>query len=409
MGCATCDARLQYGRAASAPAGCGNRGLCVTGGCNKLNTYDWLSPLHRETERQPFPWVEVRFKNTRKEFFYCPPELRVRQGDVVCTQGTPGVDVGVVELVGPLVKIQMKKVGFDYEKESSPRRVLRLARQSDIDRWQKAIAREKEALPVVRQQAASHGLDIKVTDVEFQGDGTKILVYYLADERVDFRKLVKNLAHTLGVRVEMRQLGARQEAGLVGGLGSCGRELCCATWLRDFRTVNTSAARYQFLSINSQKLAGQCGKLKCCLNYELDMYLEAFEQLPSYKEPLEFVQGKAEAVKVDIFKKLYTYECCWEPGLFFTLEAEKVEEILRANKEGHKPEAPVAIAKTYIQKIIGQDEDSSDTEELEWVSGQAHLLDKATGLEGLERKGKNKQKKKRKKTQRKNGEEEKEH
>lgn len=394
MGCAACDARQQYGRPATVPAGCGNRGLCATGSCNKLDTFDWLSPLYQESERQPFPWVEVRFKNTRKEFFFCPPELRVRQGDVVCTQGTPGVDVGVVDLAGPLVKIQMKKVGFDHEKESPPRRVLRLARQPDIDRWQQAIAREKEALRVVRQQAASHGLDIKVTDVEFQGDGTKILVYYLADERVDFRHLVKSLAHTLGVRVEMRQLGARQEAGLVGGLGSCGRELCCATWLRDFRTVNTSAARYQFLSINSQKLAGQCGKLKCCLNYELDMYLEAFKQLPSYKEPLEFAQGKADAVKVDIFKKLYTYECRWEPGLFFTLEAKEVEEILRANKQSHKPEAPVALAQTYIQKIVGQEEGPSETEEPEWVSGQAPVLGEASGKTGPGKRGKNKKKQK---------------
>lgn len=350
MGCSVCSDHRKL-KSDEVPAGCGNKGHCASGGCNKLNSFSWFSDHVLGEERPVFPWAEVRFKNTRKEFFLIPEGLRLRHGDTVCTEGSPGVDVGIISLIGPLVKLQMDKLGFDPAKESGPRKILRLARQADIERWQKAIAREPEALEVAREVASEAGLNIKISDVEFQGDGTKVIVYFLSEERVDFREMVRQVASRLQARVEMRQIGARQEAGLVGGLGSCGRELCCSTWLRDFRTVNTGAVRYQFLSINSEKLAGQCGKLKCCLNYELDMYLEALRTLPPYKKSLEFEQGKAQPVKVDIFKRQITYECQWSEGRYITLGEEEIRNILKANQEGQKPPAPEVEERPFLQRL----------------------------------------------------------
>ncbi|MCX7649699.1 MAG: hypothetical protein N2050_03990 [Flavobacteriales bacterium] len=359
MGCdGACDARVKIGN--TPVAGCGSSGRCGTSTCNKLNTYDWFPAEIFEDRRKAFPWVEVRFKNTRKDFFLNTVGLRLRQGEVVCVEGAPGFDVGVVSLTGPLVRLQMNKLNLDPEKMVEARKILRPARQSDVDRWQNIIRQETEFLKKAREIASELALDIKVSDVEAQGDGTKVIVYFFSEERIDFREMVKKLAHSLKMRVEMRQIGARQEAGLMGGLGSCGRELCCATWLRDFRTVTTSAVRYQFLSINSQKLAGQCGKLKCCLNYELDMYLEAFQEMPSYKTALHFEQGKAVAVKVDIFKRQITYESLWQPGHFFTLDEALILSVMEANKRGEKPAAPDVSAPSVVQRTLQNMEDSLD-------------------------------------------------
>lgn len=343
-------------------------------------------------QRPCFPWAEVRFKNTRKDFFLVPEGLRLRHGDTVCTEGSPGVDVGVVSLIGPLVKLQMDKLGFHHEKVKEPRKVLRLARQADIDRWQNAIAREPEALRVVREVAVEQGLDIKISDVEFQGDGTKVLVYFLSEERVDFREMVRLAASRLQARVEMRQVGARQEAGLVGGIGSCGRELCCSTWLRDLRTVNTGAVRYQFLSINIQKLAGQCGKLKCCLNYELDMYLEALNDMPSYKKSLEFEQGKAQPVKVDVFKRQVTYECQWQQGHFITLGEAAIREVQKANGVGNRPPAPELEEKNHFHRIQHTLESDMD-----------FVLDAGPGSEAIRPENGTNKKKKRKSKRRQSG------
>jgi len=388
MGCGACADHRRL-KSEGQPAGCGNRGHCASGGCNKLNSYSWFSDHVMAEERPIFPWAEVRFKNTRKEFFLIPEDLRLRHGDTVCTEGSPGMDVGVISLVGPLVKLQMDKLGFDPAKETEPRKILRLARQADIDRWQKAIAREPEALQTARKVAAEVGLDIKISDVEFQGDGTKVIVYFLSEERVDFREMVRQVASRLQARVEMRQIGARQEAGLVGGLGSCGRELCCATWLRDFRTVNTGAVRYQFLSINSQKLAGQCGKLKCCLNYELDMYLEALRTLPPYKKSLEFEQGKAQPVKVDIFKRQITYECQWLEGRFITLNEDAIREVLKANEQGQKPPAPEVEERPFLQRLH-----HTESADLDFVLQEEKIVETAPSLDEPKKK---KRKKKRKK------------
>ncbi|MCB0787419.1 MAG: hypothetical protein KDC02_24780, partial [Flavobacteriales bacterium] len=275
MSCATCS-----NNTGGAPRGCKNNGHCESGGCSKLEVFDWLSGVPMPAGYQVFDGIEVRFKNTRKQFYRCPPTIRVHGGDLVVVDASPGHDVGVVTLTGELVRAQMARRGATTD-TFELRTVLRKAEQQDIDRWHEARGREDETLFAARRMVHDAGLDMKVTDVEYMGDGTKAIFYYTAEERIDFRGLVRRFSDRFGVRVEMKQIGARQEAGRIGGIGSCGRELCCSSWLTDFRSVTTKAARYQQLALNPQKLAGQCGKLKCCLNYELDMYIEAIKSYPS--------------------------------------------------------------------------------------------------------------------------------
>jgi cell fate regulator YaaT (PSP1 superfamily) len=321
------------------PVGCKSNGYCSTSGCNKLEVFDWLTGVPLPHGQALFDAVEIRFKNTRKSFYRVGPELSVLPGDLVVVEGGPGFDLGVITLTGELVRAQMRR------KEVAPdtfalRKVLRKATQPDIDGWHAARKQEEETLLSVRRMAREASLDMKVSDVEYQGDGTRATVYYTSEERIDFRPLLRQMGDRFGVRMEMRQIGARQESGRLGGIGSCGRELCCSTWLTDLRSVTTSAARYQQLALNPQKLAGQCGKLKCCLNYELDMYMEAVKSYPSENAKLKTKQGVGVHMKTDIFqaRMFYLFKSPGQASTMVGLQVPKVREILEANRQGEEPE-----------------------------------------------------------------------
>ena len=328
MACASCSTKD-----GSAPKGCNNHGSCGTDSCNKLSVFDWLSNMSSSIQSQ-FDGVEVRFKNSRKEFFRNTDKLPLAIGDVIATEASPGHDVGVVTLTGELVKIQMKKKGVNPESELP--KVYRKANQRDIDVWSEFKKKEEKVQIRAREIAIALKLEMKISDIEFQGDGSKAIFYYTANERVDFRQLIKEFAQEFRTRVEMKQIGFRQEASRLGGIGSCGRELCCSTWLTDFRSVNTSAARYQQLSLNPQKLAGQCGKLKCCLNYELDSYMDALKDFPSADTILKTEKGDAYCQKTDIFKELMWFTYKENSAQWYVLSTEKVKEIIELNKQGKK-------------------------------------------------------------------------
>ena len=349
------------------PPGCKSHGHCATGGCNKLPSYDWLAGVPLAAGQQVFDAVEVRFKNTRKGFYRNAEKLTLMPGDAVAVDGGPGHDVGVVSLTGELVRAQMdkKKAGTDT---FELRKVLRKATQEDLDRWHGVRKLEDETLYAARLIVKEAHLNMKVTDVEYQGDGTKATFYYSAEDRVDFRDLLRKLSDRFKVRVEMKQIGSRQEAGRIGGIGSCGRELCCSTWLTDFRSVTTSAARYQQLALNPQKLAGQCGKLKCCLNYELDMYIETVKSFPSQNAKLKTRQGTGYHQKTDIFMGVMWY-LFKQPGSHATMAGfppDKVREIIEQNKQGVEPEVNLEmIAEAEVarkapehdyENVVGQDE-----------------------------------------------------
>jgi cell fate regulator YaaT (PSP1 superfamily) len=337
MGCSGCSSGRGCSTAAPGlPGGCRNNGSCGTGGCNKLGVFDWLAGMELPHGQKPFDIVEVRFKNSRKEFFRNTDGLELNVGDVVAIESNPGHDMGVVSLTGELVKMQMKKRGIAPDSQEI-KKVYRKAKQTDIQKWQEAQSLEFETMHKARKIAVNLGLQMKLSDVEYQGDKTKATFYYTAEDRVDFRELIKLLASEFKVRIEMRQIGARQEASRLGGIGSCGRELCCSTWLTDFRTVNTSAARYQQLALNPLKLAGQCGKLKCCLNYELDSYLDAIKDIPMNDVKLETERGRAFHQKTDIFKRIMWYSYTDAPETFIPLTIEKVKEIMEMNAQGKKP------------------------------------------------------------------------
>jgi cell fate regulator YaaT (PSP1 superfamily) len=281
----------------------------------------------------PFDCVEVRFKNGRKEFYRNTENLTLSIGDIVATEASPGHDVGIVTLTGELVKIQMKKKGVDYN-SAEVLKVYRKASQKDIDIWSAARDREEPMKVRARELAIRLNLEMKISDIEFQGDASKATFYYTASDRVDFRQLIKDYASEFKIRIEMKQVGFRQEASRLGGIGSCGRELCCSTWLTDFRSVNTSAARYQQLSLNPQKLAGQCGKLKCCLNFELDTYMDALKDFPDYETRLKTEKGDAVCQKQDIFKGLMWYAYTDNYAAWHVLSIEHVKEIIEINKDG---------------------------------------------------------------------------
>ena len=307
MGCNSCSTTT-----GEQPRGCRNNGTCGSDGCNKLTVFDWLSNMSLPEGTTPFDCVEVRFKNSRKEFYRNTENLTLSIGDIVATQAKSGHDVGIVTLTGELVKVQMRKKKVDPKGELP--KIYRKATQKDIDKWQKCRNKEDEVQKRSREMAILLRLQMKISDVEFQGDGSKATFYYTAEERVDFRQLIKDMAKAFGIRIEMRQIGYRQEAQRLGGIGSCGRELCCSTWLTDFRSVSTSSARYQQLALNPQKLAGQCGKLKCCLNYELDLYLEALKEFPAQDVKLETEKGMAFCQKADIFKGILWYSYKNDPS-----------------------------------------------------------------------------------------------
>ncbi|MEG2099875.1 MAG: regulatory iron-sulfur-containing complex subunit RicT [Flavobacterium sp.] len=318
-----------------APKGCKNNGTCGTDSCNKLTVFDWLSNMSPSNGEVIFDCVEVRFKNGRKEFFRNSEKLTLSIGDIVATVASPGHDIGIVTLTGELVKIQMKKKGVNPDSNEVPK-IYRKASQKDIDIWSVARDREEPMKVRARELAIQHKLEMKISDIEFQGDGSKATFYYTANDRVDFRLLIKDFAKEFSTRVEMKQVGFRQEAARLGGIGSCGRELCCSTWLTDFRSVNTSAARYQQLSLNPQKLAGQCGKLKCCLNYELDTYMDALKDFPDYDTKLVTEKGDAICQKQDIFKGLMWFAYTNNFANWHVLKIDQVKEIIAENKQKNK-------------------------------------------------------------------------
>lgn len=359
MSCSSCSTNKN-----GVPRGCKSNGNCGTGTCgsgSKLAVFDWLSNMTLPSGEAPFNIYEVRFKNGRKHFYKNPEKLSISMGDVVAVEGNPGHDIGIVSLAGELVKVQMKKRKVSVDSEDV-KKIYRKASQKDIDVWHKARERELETQRKGREIISKLGLQMKLSDVEFQGDGNKATFYYTADDRVDFRQLIRDLASAFSIRVEMRQVGMRQEAARLGGVGSCGRELCCSTWLTDFRKVNTAAARYQQLSLNPLKLAGQCGKLKCCLNFELDTYLDALEAFPKQDVVLKTEKGNAVFVKMDIFKKLlwYTYEN--ESFKWYKLSLDQVQEIIELNQNNELGSALeeyeseiIEEPKVDFENVVGQD------------------------------------------------------
>ena len=357
MGCSSCSSGKD-----GQPKGCKNNGTCGTDGCNKLTVFDWLSNMTLPNGVVPFNCIEVRFKNGRKHYYKNTENLSLSIGDIVATEASPGHDIGQVTMTGELVRIQMKKKRIAIDDAEQVRKIYRKASQKDIDIWQKARDREEPMKVRAREIAIRLELKMKISDIEFQGDASKATFYYTAEDRVDFRQLIKEYAHEFSIRIEMRQVGFRQEASRLGGIGSCGRELCCSTWLTDFRSVNTSAARYQQLSLSPQKLAGQCGKLKCCLNYELDSYVDALKAFPKTDVKLQTEKGTASCQKIDIFKGLLWYTYDGEMMNWHVLTAEHANEIITANKNKEKVAGLEEYAaeliidvKTDFENVVGQD------------------------------------------------------
>lgn len=364
MSCAGCSSgRGHYDTINDTPAGCGNKGACSTGTCNKLNVFDWLSNMELPGGMSACSIVEVRFKNSKKEFFNNVNNLDLRVGEAVAVEASPGHDMGVISLTGELVRLQLKKKGIKETGEF--KKIYRKAKQNDIEKWEEAQKLEDPTMHEARRMAIRLGLSMKISDVEFQGDKSKATFYYTADDRVDFRELIKIMAEAFKIRIEMRQIGARQEASRLGGIGACGRELCCSTWLNDFRTVSTSAARYQQLSLNPLKLAGQCGKLKCCLNYELDNYMDALRDFPETENlRLKTKGGDAQLQKTDIFRRIMWFTYRDAPDVFYPLPVEEVKRIIEMNKKGEFAPAFIreeekkskSIAKEPdFENVVGQD------------------------------------------------------
>lgn len=321
-------------------------------GCCKLEVYDWLKGVGQEQYKDLF---EVRFKNTRKGIYINASGQTVKTGDIVIVEAATGHDLGIVTLEGPVVAHQMKCHRINPDSPDI-RKIYRKAKLFDIEKWQEAIAREHEVMIRSRQIAADLGLEMKIGDVEFQGDGTKAIFYYIADGRVDFRQLIKVFAEEFRIRIEMKQIGARQEAGLIGGLGVCGRELCCSNYISTFQSITTSAARIQDLSLNPQKLAGQCGKLKCCLNYETAAYLDAQSRIPKVNQPLEFEDGLAYLMKTDILREIMYFSYDKDSlAKLYPLDAAEVREIISMNRNGEKPESlqeePVPSSPEFVSAV----------------------------------------------------------
>lgn len=356
MGCSSCGSG-----SGGTPTGCGDKGNCSTGGCNKRNTYDWISvmDIHDPTE---FKVVEVSFKKgARKDFFHNDTHTHAETGDSVMVETDGGMDCGQITLSGELVRAQMKKKKVKLERVTL--KVIRRANTRDLEKLSEARGLEKPTLVRARVIARTLGLEMKIGDIEYQADKRKATFYYTAEGRVDFRELVRSYAKEFKVKVEMRQIGARQESARIGGIGSCGRELCCSTWLSDFQSVNTAAARYQNIAINQTKLSGQCGRLKCCLNYELDTYMDALKHFPKGVDYIKTKKGKAALIKTDIFKGLMFYAYLGEKtrGPIVALDKERVKEIQKMNKAGELPDelvdriAQMAIESTQEKEIEYED------------------------------------------------------
>ena len=330
----------------------GELNCCYRPGCCKMEVYDWLPGVAQEQYKDYF---EVRFKNTRKAIYYNASGQSIKTGDLVVVEANTGHDLGIVTLEGAIVARQMKCRKISPE-NGEFKKIYRRAKVYDLEKWQEAIGREQETMIRARQIAAELGLEMKIGDVEFQGDGTKAIFYYIADGRVDFRQLIKVFAEEFHIRIEMKQIGARQEAGLIGGLGICGRELCCSNYISTFQSISTSAARVQDLSLNPQKLAGQCGKLKCCLNYETASYMDAQSRIPKVLNPLEVQDGLAYLMKTDILREVmyFSYDKFSQANMF-PLSAIEVREILKMNREGIKPESlksePEPVAPEFVTAV----------------------------------------------------------
>ncbi len=343
---------MACGSCGTSPNGCKSNGGCSTGGCNRMNVHDWLMNLPFSDPESSCKVIEVSFNHGSRKDFYRNPTLQYfEKGELVTVEGVSGFDVGEVTLSGEMVRLQLKKKKVD-EFSSEMKKILRRSTESDINKLRENKAREKEALVRSRAMARQLNLQMKLAEVELQADGKKATFYYTADDRVDFRELIRSYASEFKVKVEMRQIGARQEAGKVGGIGSCGRELCCSTWLTDFKSVNTTAARYQNLSINQTKLSGQCGRLKCCLNYELDTYLDALQHFPDNADVIQTAKSPAYLVKKDIFKNLMWYTLP-ESSKHYPLTITRVKEIQRMNAEGKKPEdlEPVEVVSSKPKEV----------------------------------------------------------
>lgn len=345
MSCSSCSSTKN-----GSPRGCQNNGTCGSDSCNKLTVFDWLENMHPPQGEEDCSFVEVRFKNSRKEFFRFPKELKPQAGSLVITKVDRGYDLGTVTLAGALVAVQMKRKKIKAESDKIGT-ILRLANQEEIDIWQASRAKEAEVQKRARELAIALKLNMKLSDVEFQGDGKKATFYYTADKRVDFRQLIKDMARAFSIRIEMRQIGLREEASRLGGIGSCGRELCCSTWLTDFRSVNTAAARYQQLSLNPQKLAGQCGRLKCCLNYELEVYRSALKAFPKAEVKLQTEKGIGVFQKMDIFKGLIWYAYKGEWTTWHKLTVSAVKEIIEKNKANQK----VPSMEAYVEEEVKEE------------------------------------------------------
>ncbi len=357
MGCASCSS-ANGGK----PAGCGSKGSSCNGGCNRMNTFDWLTLMDIE-DSEPFQMVEVSFKNgARKDFYHNPSYSKATTGDMVVVECSTGYDIGRVNLSGELVRLQMKKKRVP--ENGIFQSIIRKANERDLEKLVEARELELPAMVKAKAIARTLGLDMKIGDVEYQGDKRKATFFYTADGRVDFRELIRHYAKEFKVKIEMRQIGARQESARIGGIGSCGRELCCSTWLSDFKSVTTSAARYQNLAINQSKLSGQCGRLKCCLNYELDTYMDALENFPKNNAKLYLKKGVLMLVKADIFKGtlLYSLNTGDGNGKLVTLDIDQVNDLIEMNAQGEKPEDLLAL------QIVTGDVDEDGDIDFESVS-----------------------------------------
>jgi cell fate regulator YaaT (PSP1 superfamily) len=327
--------------------------------CSKFDTFNWMADIPFPENFKPIDVAEIRFKNSRKDFFRIPADLELEVGDIVAVEASPGHDIGMISLMGEVVRFQLRRKRVNPQDEL--KKVYRKARLTDIEKWVAAVETEDNTMFRARAIAEKLNLQMKINDVEYQGDNTKAIFYYTADDRVDFRELIKIMADEFRVRIEMRQIGARQEASRLGGIGSCGRELCCATWLNDFRSVTTHAARVQQLSLNPQKLAGQCGKLKCCLNYEFETYVDALKEFPGVDLILKTKKGEAFHQKTDIFQKLMWYSYANDPSSYMAIPLDKVLQILDENKQGKLPDkledfSFISEQKSDFENVVGQDD-----------------------------------------------------
>jgi cell fate regulator YaaT (PSP1 superfamily) len=362
MGCASCGVTKN-----GVPQGCGDKGHCTSGSCNKKNTYDWLTTLDMQ-DPMSYGIVEVSFKKgNRKSFYFNPDYSEAITGDMVVVESSNGYDVGRISLSGDLVRLQMKKVNHDESKVIY--KIIRIANRRDLEKLEEARSSEKRVMIKARQITRTLDVNMKIGDVEFQGDKRKATFYYTADGRVDFRELVRMYAKEFRVKIEMKQIGSRQESAIIGGLGTCGRELCCSTWKSDFQTVTTTAARYQNLAINQTKLTGQCGRLKCCLNYELDTYIDALKDFPKKADVIRIANGRATLVKTDIFKGIMYYAVQKDNirGPLVALQKDQVKKILELNKKGQE----IEDINSFQEQVVIKEEDV----ELEFadVTGEIEL------------------------------------